>query len=55
MTAHKRISRNEERNFSAAERATRKDRAANFTEELRDKEREQQDWQSRNRTKRGFN
>ncbi len=55
MTAHKRLSRNEERNFSAAERATRKDRAANFTEELRDKEREQQDWQSRNRTKRGFN
>ncbi len=54
MTAHKRLTRNEERNFTAAERATRKDRAANFAEELRDKEREQQDYQ-RNRTKRGFN
>lgn len=53
MTAHKRLSRSEERNFSAAEKQTRKDRAVNFGEEAR--ERESQDWQSRNRTKRGFN
>ncbi len=55
MTAHKRLSRSEERSFSAAERQTRKDRAANFTEELRDREKESQDWQARQRTKRGFN
>ena len=55
MTAHKRLSRNEERNFTAAERNTRKDRAANFAEEARDKQREQEDYQARNRTKRGFN
>ena len=55
MTAHRRLSRNEERSFSAAEKQARKDRAANFHEEIRDREREQQDWQARNRTKRGFN
>ena len=55
MTAHKRLSRSEERSFTAAERQTRKDRAANFTEEIRDREKEAQDWQARQRTKRGFN
>ena len=55
MTAHKKLSRNEERSFSAAERQTRKDRGANFAEEMRDREKEAQDWQARQRTKRGFN
>ena len=53
MTAHKRISRSEERIFTAGEKQTRKDRAQNFGEDVR--ERESQDWQSRNRNKRGFN
>jgi magnesium chelatase subunit I len=53
MTAHRRISRNEERSFTATEKQTRKERAQNFHEEVRDRER--QDWESRNRTKRGFN
>ncbi|GAA3768941.1 magnesium chelatase [Terriglobus aquaticus] len=54
MTAHKRLSRSEERNFSAAERQSRKDKAQNFGEEVRDRERENAEWQSRNR-KRNFN
>lgn len=53
MTAHKRISRTEERSFTAAEKQTRKERAQNFHEEVRERERE--DWQNRNRSKRGFN
>jgi magnesium chelatase subunit I len=53
MTAHKRISRTEERSFTASEKQSRKERAQNFNEEVRERERE--DWQSRNRTKRGFN
>jgi len=53
MTAHKRISRNEERAFTAAEKQTRKERSQGFPEEIR--EREQQDWQGKNRSKRGFN
>ncbi len=55
MTAHRRLSRNEERSFSAAEKQNRKERAQNYHEEIRDRERENQDWQARNRTKRGFN
>ena len=51
MTAHKRISRNEERSFTATEKQTRKERAQNFHEEIRDREKEDY----RNRTKRGFN
>jgi magnesium chelatase subunit I len=53
MTAHKRISRSEERTFTAGEKQNRKDRAQNFGEDAR--ERESQEWQNRNRTKRGFN
>ena len=54
MTAHKRISRTEERSFTAAEKQTRKDRAQNFAEDIRNNEREE--WQSRDkRNKRGFN
>ena len=53
MTAHKRISRTEERSFTAAEKQSRKDRAQDFAEELRERGRE--DSQQRNRNKRGFN
>ena len=53
MTAHKRISRNEERSFTAGEKQGRKDRAQNFGEDVR--ERESQEYQNRARTKRGFN
>jgi magnesium chelatase subunit I len=53
MTAHKRISRTEERSFTAAEKQARKERAQNFHEEVRERERD--DWQNRNRSKRGFN
>ncbi len=53
MTAHKRISRSEERTFTAGEKQTRKERAQNFGDDIR--ERESQEWQNRNRTKRGFN
>jgi len=53
MTAHKRISRSEERTFTAGEKQTRKERAQNFGDDIRD--RESQDWQNRNRSKRGFN
>lgn len=51
MTAHKRISRNEERSFTASEKQTRKERAQNFGEDIRDRERDDY----RNRSKRGFN
>jgi len=54
MTAHKRISRSEERSFTAIEKRTR-DRSQGFQEELREREREKQEWQSKNRNKRGFN
>jgi magnesium chelatase subunit I len=51
MYAHKRISRAEERIFSAAEKKQRTDQAAQYAERIR--EREQEDY--RNRTRRGFN
>jgi magnesium chelatase subunit I len=51
MTAHKRISRNEERSFTASEKQSRKERAQNYSDEIRDREKEDY----RNRTKRGFN
>ena len=53
MTAHKRISRSEERAFSAAEKKTRNDQAAQYAERMRDMEREEPS--ARNRTRRGFN
>ncbi|HEU4636922.1 MAG TPA: sigma 54-interacting transcriptional regulator [Edaphobacter sp.] len=53
MTAHKRISRAEERVFTAAEKKQRADQAAQFAERARD--REQEDFNPRNRTRRGFN
>ena len=53
MHAHKRISRSEERSFSAAEKKSRNDQAAQYAGKIRD--REQEDFSARNRTRRGFN
>jgi len=53
MTAHKRISRAEERVFTAAEKKQRLDQAAQYAERVR--EREQEEFNTRNRTRRGFN
>lgn len=53
MHAHKRISRAEERVFSAAEKKQRVDQAAQYAERMR--EREQEEYTARNRTRRGFN
>jgi magnesium chelatase subunit I len=53
MYAHKRISRSEERTFTAAEKKQRVDQAASYAERMR--EREQEDYTTRNRTRRGFN
>ena len=53
MHAHKRISRSEERSFSAAEKKARTDQASQYAERIR--EREQEDFSARNRTRRGFN
>ncbi|WP_035351066.1 sigma 54-interacting transcriptional regulator [Edaphobacter aggregans] len=53
MYAHKRISRAEERVFTAAEKKQRVDQAASYAERMR--EREQEEYTTRNRTRRGFN
>jgi magnesium chelatase subunit I len=53
MTAHKRISRAEERIFTAAEKKQRVDQAAQYADRVR--EREQEEYNPRNRTRRGFN
>ncbi len=53
MTAHKRISRSEERSFSAAEKKQRTEQASQFGEKVRDQLREEAT--ARNRTRRGFN
>ena len=53
MTAHKRISRAEERVFTAAEKKQRLDQATQYAERIRD--REQEEFNTRNRTRRGFN
>jgi len=53
MYAHKRISRAEERIFSAVEKKQRLDQAAQYAERMR--EREQEDFNPRTRTRRGFN
>jgi magnesium chelatase subunit I len=52
MTAHKRISRTEERSFSAAEKKTRNDQASQYAERIRDREFEDS---PKNRSRRGFN
>ena len=53
MYAHKRISRSEERSFTAAEKKQRNDAAANYAEKVREREIERDDY--KNRTRRGFN
>ncbi len=54
MTAHKRLSRTEERSFTAAEKKQRTSDAANYAERMREREVER-DEAARNRTRRGFN
>jgi magnesium chelatase subunit I len=54
MYAHKRLSRTEERSFSAAEKKSRTDQAANYAEKMREREVERDDY-AKNRTRRGFN
>jgi magnesium chelatase subunit I len=53
MYAHKRISRSEERSFTAAEKKQRNNDAANYGEKMREREIERDDY--KNRTRRGFN
>ncbi|HEY2040106.1 MAG TPA: sigma 54-interacting transcriptional regulator [Edaphobacter sp.] len=53
MTAHKRISRAEERVFTAAEKKQKVDQATQYAERMR--EREQEEFNPKNRTRRGFN
>jgi magnesium chelatase subunit I len=51
MTAHKRISRSEERRFTAGEKKKRIEDAAQYAEKMREREKET----AFNRTRRGFN
>jgi len=54
MYAHKRLSRAEERIFSAGEKKSRNDQAAQYAEKIRDRESERDDY-AKSRTRRGFN
>jgi magnesium chelatase subunit I len=54
MTAHKRISRAEERVFTAAEKKQRLDQAAQYAERMRERD-EEEEFNRRTRTRRGFN
>ncbi len=54
MYAHKRLSRTEERSFSAGERKQRIEEAARYAERTREREAERED-PARSRTRRGFN
>src|ERR1700761_4598368 len=54
MYAHKRLSRTEERAFTAAEKKQRNDQAAQYAERMREREIEREE-STRNRTRRGFN
>jgi magnesium chelatase subunit I len=54
MYAHKRLSRTEERAFTAAEKKSRNDQASQYAEKMREREIER-DEASRSRTRRGFN
>ncbi len=55
MHAHKRISRSEERSFSAAEKKSRNEQAAQYAERMRERETEREELTTKNRTRRGFN
>ena len=54
MYAHKRLSRTEERAFTAGEKKQRNNEAANYAEKMREREIER-DEAARSRTRRGFN
>ncbi|HXC94765.1 MAG TPA: sigma 54-interacting transcriptional regulator [Edaphobacter sp.] len=54
MYAHKRISRTEERSFTAAEKKLRNDQASQYAERIREREIDREE-AIRNRTRRGFN
>jgi magnesium chelatase subunit I len=54
MYAHKRLSRTEERSFTAGEKKSRNDEAARYAEKVRDRELEPIDY-AKSRTRRGFN
>jgi magnesium chelatase subunit I len=54
MYAHKRLSRTEERSFSASEKKQRNTDAANYAEKMREREIERDEY-AKNRTRRGFN
>jgi magnesium chelatase subunit I len=54
MYAHKRLSRTEERSFSAGEKKTRADEATRYAEKMREREAERDEY-SKSRTRRGFN
>jgi magnesium chelatase subunit I len=54
MYAHKRLSRSEERSFSAGEKKPRGDDAARYAEKIREREVDKDDY-AKNRTRRGFN
>jgi magnesium chelatase subunit I len=54
MYAHKRLSRTEERSFSAGEKKTRNDEATRYAEKIRERETEREEY-AKSRTRRGFN
>ena len=54
MYAHKRLSRTEERSFTAGEKKSRGDDATRYAEKMREREGEREDY-AKNRTRRGFN
>jgi magnesium chelatase subunit I len=54
MYAHKRLSRSEERSFTAGEKKARNDQASQYAEKMREREMEREDY-AKNRTRRGFN
>ena len=55
MYAHKKLSRSEERSFSAVEKQRRKDQAAHYAEKIRDRDLGREEDSAKNRTRRGFN
>ena len=55
MTAHKRISRSEERSFTAAEKQKRNVDASQFAERVRERSQEREFSDPKSRGRRGFN
>jgi magnesium chelatase subunit I len=54
MHAHKRLSRSEERSFTAGEKKSRNDQASQYAEKMREREGERDEF-AKSRTRRGFN